>query len=462
MLYKAFVSYSHAADRKSAPALQSALHRFAKPWYRLRAIRVFRDKTTLAATPGLWSSIEQALNASEYFLLMASPEAATSQWVQREIQYWLTHKSAATMLIVLTGGDIVWDRASHDFDWHKTTALPKILQQTFTEEPLYIDLRWAKTDEHLSLNDPRFREAIADIAAPLHSIPKDQLVGEDVRQHRKTVRLAWSAVAVLMMLTLSVSTAACIAVQQQKEAERQRQVALARQLAAQAELLLDQQPNQLQRSVLLAVESLRRSPSLEAEQILRHGSGLLLGPISSMTHEGGAGGVSFHEDGNSLLTLSAEVSQTLQARDGPPSTLSQSPINAVVSRTWQVAIGRQAGSIVYQNDPSRDSSYKPGLPDVAVSPNGRYVGLGDGRQVWVLDGATTHLVSRVTRGESLPIVLQGLLGVNLVGFSRDGTRLVTGGADGTARVWEVSSGREVGRLRLEDHVDALALSPHSR
>ncbi|MDQ3698882.1 MAG: hypothetical protein M3373_12810 [Gemmatimonadota bacterium] len=41
--YDAFISYSHALDGTLAPALQSALHRFAKPWYRLRARRVFRD-----------------------------------------------------------------------------------------------------------------------------------------------------------------------------------------------------------------------------------------------------------------------------------------------------------------------------------------------------------------------------------------------------------------------------------
>jgi hypothetical protein len=33
------VTYRHAADRQLAPALQTALHRFAKPWYRLRAMR---------------------------------------------------------------------------------------------------------------------------------------------------------------------------------------------------------------------------------------------------------------------------------------------------------------------------------------------------------------------------------------------------------------------------------------
>jgi hypothetical protein len=73
--YNGFLSYSHAADGSLAPKLQSALHSFAKPWYRLRAIRIFRDKTSLSASPSLWPSIEAALRNSEFLLLMASPDA---------------------------------------------------------------------------------------------------------------------------------------------------------------------------------------------------------------------------------------------------------------------------------------------------------------------------------------------------------------------------------------------------
>ena len=58
------MSYSHAADDRLAPALQAALHALGRPWYRLRALRIFRDKTSLAATPGLWPGIEEALRAS--------------------------------------------------------------------------------------------------------------------------------------------------------------------------------------------------------------------------------------------------------------------------------------------------------------------------------------------------------------------------------------------------------------
>ena len=57
--YDAFISYSHAKDKPIASALQSVIQRLGKPWYRRRALRVFRDDTSLSATPSLWPSIEQ-------------------------------------------------------------------------------------------------------------------------------------------------------------------------------------------------------------------------------------------------------------------------------------------------------------------------------------------------------------------------------------------------------------------
>lgn len=89
MTYKAFISYSHAADGKLAPLLQSGLHRFAKPFLRMRAMRVFRDATSLHLTPALWPTIQKALHESEHFILMASPEAAKSDWVREEVKEWL-------------------------------------------------------------------------------------------------------------------------------------------------------------------------------------------------------------------------------------------------------------------------------------------------------------------------------------------------------------------------------------
>jgi WD40 repeat protein len=222
MNYKAFISYSHSADDKLAPALQSALHRFAKPFYRLRAIRVFRDKTSLHLTPELWPLIQQALATSEYFLLLASPDAAKSHWVQNEVAEWLKlNGGAEKLLLVLTDGEMIWDDAANDFNWERTDALPPNLRNVFHKEPLYSDLRWARKATDLSLRNPQFLDEIGSLGATLHGRPKDEMIGDDVRQHRLFKMITASALVLLLALTAAASSTALYAVKQRNEARRQ-------------------------------------------------------------------------------------------------------------------------------------------------------------------------------------------------------------------------------------------------
>jgi TIR domain len=237
MTYKGFISYSHAADGKLAPAIQSALESFAKPWYKLRAIRVFRDETTLAMTPGLWPSLETALGESEYFMLLASVESSSSKWVQREVEHWLKAKPVDKLLIIVTGSHpLASDDASIDFNWIRANLLPPELAKKLPEEgPLYLDLRWAKSEEHLSTRNPRFLGEIAGLVSALTGRPKDELIGEDVRQHRRLRRLAWSAVSLLVLLTIASALAALWATWQIDNA-------LARQLVATSMLTQETDP----------------------------------------------------------------------------------------------------------------------------------------------------------------------------------------------------------------------------
>jgi TIR domain len=132
-LYHGFISYSHAADHTLAPALQRGLQRFAKPWYRARAQSIFRDDTSLSATPHLWTSIQAALDASEFFILLASPEAAESTWVAREAERWCATKPTKRLLVGLTDGELAWDENAGDFDWSRTDALPPSSCGSFME-----------------------------------------------------------------------------------------------------------------------------------------------------------------------------------------------------------------------------------------------------------------------------------------------------------------------------------------
>jgi len=155
--YSAFLSYSRSADRRLAPALRLALQRFAKAWYRPRAVRVFLDDESLSAAPGLWSSIQAALDDSEYFILLASPEAAASAWVDREVRYWLAHRPVRTLLFAVSGGDLRWDPVAGQFDPDATTALPPALLDAYAEEPRWVDLRAVRTAGQLSLDVPQWR-----------------------------------------------------------------------------------------------------------------------------------------------------------------------------------------------------------------------------------------------------------------------------------------------------------------
>ena len=219
LVYDGFISYSHAADDLLAPRLQASLQRFAKPWWKRRALRVFRDEASLTANPHLWSSITDALDGSGWFVLLLSPEAAESEWVNREIEYWVERKDSDRIIPVVTDGEFDW---VGDHISPASTAAPPALHEAFSDEPRWLDLRFARTEEQLDLNNARFRDGVADIAAAIRGVPKDELESEEVRQHRRTKRTAWAAILALVALTMAAAGAAFLAVDRGNEASEQR------------------------------------------------------------------------------------------------------------------------------------------------------------------------------------------------------------------------------------------------
>ena len=258
VIYHGFISYSHAADARLGPALQKGLQRFAKPWYSTRALHVFRDDSSLSANPRLWQSITLALDGSEHLILLASRRAASSEWVGREAAYWCEHKDPAKILICLTDGRLAWNESGRA-SAAEGDALPPALAGAFTEEPRYIDLRWAREAGDLSLKHPRWRDAVAEIAAPLHHVAKDELSGEEVRQHRRTLRVARAAAGSLLALAVAAVVLGLIAYSQYHSAQ-------ARALAAEATAALQTNPEQ---ALSLAVHSTEVNASKNGVAALR-------------------------------------------------------------------------------------------------------------------------------------------------------------------------------------------------
>jgi tetratricopeptide (TPR) repeat protein len=273
-LYDAFISYSHAKDKPIAAVLQSVIQTLGKPWYKRRALRIFRDDTSLSATPHLWPTIEIALSESRYLVLLASGESSRSQWVGKEVSYWLEHKSVDTLLIAVTDGDLSWPPGGSDFTWTDATPLPPALKGKFPAEPKWVDLRSYR--EGASKRDPKFTELGANFAAAIRGIPKEDLLSEEVRQQRRALTLAWSAVFLLAVLGSA-------ALWQYFVAEGQRRVAVAQQQIAQqqrdrAEQTLHTATNSaddLISDLAIKIRDVRGVPIEVIQHILQNGKGLL-------------------------------------------------------------------------------------------------------------------------------------------------------------------------------------------
>jgi tetratricopeptide (TPR) repeat protein len=222
-IYDAFISYSHSGDMLIASRLQSQMQRLGKPWYLRRALRIFRDDTSLSATPGLAPSLEVALGQSRFLVLLASTESARSRWVSGETLFWLKNKTTDSLLIVLTSGDLSWDERAGDFSWSDQTPLPSNLKGKFRSEPRWVDLR-AFRDATLSAD--KLLPAAADLASAIHGIPKEDLLSQELTEQRRAKRLAWSAAACLLVLACAAAWEWRQAVLQRDRAENTLQAAI--------------------------------------------------------------------------------------------------------------------------------------------------------------------------------------------------------------------------------------------
>jgi WD40 repeat protein len=107
----AFISYSHA-DKKAAEELQKVLDDFhlsdaLKEKYpdRPEVLReIFRDDTGLPAGSNLTKEIQKQLEQSNYLIVICSPNAAKSEWVNKEIDYFKTHREPTHIIPFIIDG----------------------------------------------------------------------------------------------------------------------------------------------------------------------------------------------------------------------------------------------------------------------------------------------------------------------------------------------------------------------
>ena len=214
--YRAFISYSHA-DEAAARWLQRALEGYRTP-STLRASRpdlpsriypVFRDRDDLASAHDLSDSIRLAMDDSEALIVVCSPTAAGSRWVNEEIRYYQSSGRDNRIFCYLVAGQPDPDAPHCAFP----SALLRDEQGQVLNEPLAADATKA--------GDGR-RNAMLKIAAGLLDVGVDELKRRDAQRQART----WASVATASLLVAAVTVGLAVyAFKSRQESELRRQQA---------------------------------------------------------------------------------------------------------------------------------------------------------------------------------------------------------------------------------------------
>jgi WD40 repeat protein len=93
----------------------------------------------------------------------------------------------------------------------------------------------------------------------------------------------------------------------------------------------------------------------------------------------------------------------------------------------------------------------------AFSPDGKFLAMGTGQVARVWDFQALQATPTI---KPLFTLFGHQNNINIIAYTRDGSRLVTGNADGTAKVWEAATGQELFTLSAgKGTVNSLAISP---
>ncbi|MEL6388103.1 MAG: toll/interleukin-1 receptor domain-containing protein, partial [Pseudomonadota bacterium] len=204
--YTAFVSYSQK-DSAEAGKIQSWLESFrlpkanAAPGKNGRKLgRIFRDKTDLTASPEVWPALQAKIAASEYLIVLCSPNAAQSEWVDKEIRHFrATGRADKVLALIIAGPPNSGDEA--------TECFPPAFREA---EPLAANL----------VLDGR-TSALTRIAAGLAGVPFDALWQRQRRRQRRQMAVGGSLVALGLMLTAAAIVAGWFALEFQEDARVQ-------------------------------------------------------------------------------------------------------------------------------------------------------------------------------------------------------------------------------------------------
>lgn len=440
---------------------------------------VWVDLDGVYAGEEFWPTICSGIEDADTFAFVISYHSIDSEYCRKELEHARKHNKRIVPLIhhevnsekippPMASLQWIFFREQDDFDDSVkllTEALSTDLEWVRTHTRLLVRAReWEKKkedkeDKSYVLRGSDLKGAEAWLAqATDHEQKPTLLQTQYITASRKTAtrRLGVMLGAVTFGFVVAVLLALLAfnqrqeAVEQRQIAEKREQIALARQLAVQAEFTRNQQPNQLPQSVRLAVEATRRFQSVEAEQPLRSGVSILPHVVTHKDHREEVLDIAFSPDGKYIATRVRDTHRVgepilvwntsngrevarLKGRDRWVAlAFSQdsrylntaSPGNSVV---WEVPAGREVSRIKY-NVPSWGFFSKPAV----FNRGAKYLALFQGNVVEVWEVSSGRAIKRLVHGEKVEAAV----------FSQDGKYLATVAHDNTVVVWEVDTGQK--------------------
>ena len=223
--FKAFISYSHR-DKKLGEWLHKRLETYKLPRNLVgketplgpvpeRLGRIFRDRDELPASDDLTSEVRKALEQSEFMIVLCSPNAASSRWVNREIIDFKRARGDKFVLpIIIDGEPFASDNGNVEDECFPPALRFKIgkdgMLSSRRAEPIAADVRKVADGE---------KRAFLKLVAGLAGVGLDEIIERDLRRKYKIVTgvTALSVLAVIVMSALTYG-----AVVARKEAEKQR------------------------------------------------------------------------------------------------------------------------------------------------------------------------------------------------------------------------------------------------
>lgn len=255
--FRAFISYSHQ-DRAWADWLHKAVETYRVPAALIgrqtakgpvpaRLFPLFRDREELAASADLSEAIRDALNASEHLIVICSPAAAASRWVNEEVlAFKRTHGEDRIFALIVAGSPGSDDLAVQCFP----PALGRRLDDT--GEPNGEAIEPAAADARDS-GDGRANARLKLIAGLL-GVGLGELTGREAAAQRRRMRVTQGLAALFALLAIAAVWFAISSERQRARAEANLQSGIG---AAQTMIFEIAQKSSgaigAQRSVLIAI-----------------------------------------------------------------------------------------------------------------------------------------------------------------------------------------------------------------